>query len=320
MSERTPLLGDSVVDEANAPAATKYEKPRYGPELSLLTRTSFPISFSFSLQNIVQAISVLVVGGLGTFELAVASYGYMFASSTGVIIALGGATALDTLCSQAITSAKPEEKPTILRNYLQRGLIILTVFYIVLIVPLFWVSGGLFVLLGQEPDFAHATGHFLRVLIPGGMLQIWAECLKKYLQVQDYSFAVTWAVAIAAVIGVAANFLLVRVANLGVIGAPLAHTVYHLTTIICLVVYISIKSDSQTNWRGFSKGKLADWTRFSNFAISGILTLAAEGFRYVYTTKFVFGLINVHLSSFEILAMMAARLDPISIGAQGVCV
>jgi Na+-driven multidrug efflux pump len=281
MSENSPLLGDPILDEANISAVNNDEKPRYGPELSLLARTSIPISCSFALQNIVQAISIFVVGGLGTFELGVASYGYMFASSTGAVVAMGGATALDTLCSQAISSAKPEERNIVLMNYLQRGVVILTSLYVVFIVPLWWVSGDLFVLLGQEESFARETGHFLRILIPGGLLQIWAECFKKYLQVQGHSFAISWAIAFAAVIGIAANFLLVQVAKLGVIGAPIAHTVYHLSTTICLVIYMIVKSDLKINMRGSSRGRLGDWTRFANFAITGILTTAAESFRYV---------------------------------------
>jgi len=127
-----------------------------------------------------------------------------------------------------------------------------------------------------------------------------AECFKKYLQVQGYSFAVTWSIAIAAVVGVTANFLLVRIGNLGFIGAPLAHTVYHLCTVVFLLIYMATKPNFASCWTGFRFGRLSDWTRFANLAITGIMTLAAETF------------------SFEILAMMAARLDQVSIGAQGI--
>lgn len=281
MAERTPLLGDPLLDEANAPALDPSEKPQYGSELLLLLRASVPIALSFALQNVVQVFSILIVGGLGTYELSVASYGYMFASSTGSMIGLGGATALDTLCSQAITSVKPDERALVLRNYLQRGVLVLAALYILVTVPLWWFSGYLFVALGQEKDFATATGMFLRVLIPGGLLQGVAECLKKFLQVQGHSFPTGCAVAVAAAIGLVANVIFVWVFHLGYIGAPLAHTVYHLSTVLLLLVYTSRITDSIPCWAGFSRGRLRDWKRFANLAITGIFTQAAESFRYV---------------------------------------
>lgn len=278
-TERTPLLGDPLLDEANSPALDPSEKPHYSSELSLLFRASVPIALSFALQNVVQASSVLIVGGLGTYQMSIASYGYMFASSTGSMIGLGGATALDTLCSQAITSVKPEERAFVLRNYLQRGILILAAFYVIFTVPLWWFSGRLFVALGQPENFAKDTGTFLRVLIPGGLLQAVAECLKKFLQVQGHSFPASCAIAIAATIGLAANVLLVRVLHLGFIGAPLAHTVYHLSTVSLLLAYTSTLPDTLPCWAGFRKGKLRDWARFANLAITGTVTQAAESFR-----------------------------------------
>lgn len=279
MDERTALLGDPLLDEANVPEVRNDSKLQYGPELSLLARTTVPISSSFALQNVVQAISIFIIGRIGTFELSVVSYGYIFAASTGQVVAMGGATALDTLCSQAFTSVKSELRATVLTTYLQRGMVFLTAIYLVVIVPIWWFSGYLFVLLGQEETFARETGVFLRVFIPGGVFQVWAECLKKFLQVQGHSFAVTWIVGIAAVVGIAANVLLVLVADLGVIGAPIAHSVYHLATTICLVLYTILKPDLEINGRDHNIGTLADWTKFANLAIPGILTVAAESFR-----------------------------------------
>jgi hypothetical protein len=58
--------------------------------------------------------------------------------------------------------------------------------------------------------FAQATAHFLHILVPAGLLQVVAECLKKYLQVQGFSTTVEWSVCIASVIGVIANYGLMK--------------------------------------------------------------------------------------------------------------
>lgn len=278
-TERTPLLGDPLLDEANFPALDPSQPPKYSSELRLLFNAAVPIALSFALQNVVQASSILIVGGLGTYDLGVASYGYMFAASTGSMLGVGGATALDTLCSQAITSVKPEEKQVVLRNYLQRGILFLALLFCLTTVPLWWFSGRLFILLGQEVDFAMDTGLFLRYLLFGGLLQVVAECLKKFLQVQGHSFQVGCVIGVAAIFGIGANVLFVRVLGLGFIGAPLAHTIYHLCTVMFLLIYTSTIPDSIPCWYGFWFGKWSDWSRFANMAVVGIVSQAAESFR-----------------------------------------
>lgn len=278
-TERTPLLGDPLLDEANAPVLDPSKPASYSSEIRLLFNAAVSIALSFALQNVVQASSILIVGGLGTYELSVASYGYMFAASTGSMLGVGGATALDTLCSQAITSVKSEQKPFILRDYLQRGILFLALLYVVTTIPLWWFSGQIFVALGQEIDFATDTGLFLRYLLVGGLLQVVAECLKKFLQVQGHSFQVGCCIGVAAVVGIGANVLFVRVLHFGFVGAPLAHTVYHSCTVLCLLIYTMTIPDSIPIWYGFRVGKWTDWSRFANMAVVGIVSQAAESFR-----------------------------------------
>lgn len=164
----------------------------YLRELGLLFRDTAPIMLSFCFQNLVQACSILICGRLGTFNLSVASYGYMFFSATAAMVALGGSTAIDTLCSQAFTSRHAADRKEYLGNVLQRGLIFLTIFFLAIIAPIWWHSGALFRALGQDAEFSAATEVFLKYMLPAGVLQIFAECTKKFLQVQNHSTAVGW--------------------------------------------------------------------------------------------------------------------------------
>jgi MATE family multidrug resistance protein len=275
MDENSPLLAA----ELGSQAGDKHEKLTYTSELGKLARNMFPIAISFGLQNIVQAFSVLTVGRLGTLELGAASYGYMFATCTGSMLAVGGATTLDTLCSQALHESKASGNSQVLGIYLQRGIMILVIMFLCLIAPVWWVSADLFIALGQENDFAVMTATFLRILIPGGLLQAVAECIKKFLQVQGESDAVGWNIAAAAIIGCIANYVLVHLLNLGLWGAPLAHTLYHLCTVIFLFTYTYRSENANQGWGGFSKKSLDSWGEFIALAISGILTNAAEAWR-----------------------------------------
>ncbi|KAF7563310.1 hypothetical protein G7046_g815 [Stylonectria norvegica] len=283
------------------------KQPSILGEVKDLLKSTVPISASFALQNIVQALSIVIAGSLGPDQLDIALYGFMFASCTGSMIAIGGATALDTLCGQAVTSIKTRSQPTILGRHLQQSLFNLSIIFLLVITPIWLASGRLFVALGQETQFALGTGQFLVLLLPGGYLQMVAECLKKYGQVQGHSNAVGYVVCIAAAVGIISNILLIRVAGLGANGAPAVFFIYQLVTVVLLsVLLVRRERHGRTvklikSWR-----ELVDGLGVNLFlAMTGILTIATEWWRQVH-------------ENFEILAMMAAKLRPIEVSAQSI--
>ncbi|CAM1503640.1 Fc.00g012310.m01.CDS01 [Cosmosporella sp. VM-42] len=266
-----------------------YLLPREGlppstPRLSIicevvgLAKATAPISASFALQNIVQALSIVTAGSLGPDQLDIASYGFMFATCTGSMVAIGGATALDTLCGQAVASSKAQNSPTILGGHLQQSLFIL------------------------KRDFALGTGRFLVFMIPGGYFQVVAECLKKYAQVRGQSNAVGWIVCVAAAIGIVANIVLIKATEFGASGAPAAFLVHQLVTVGFLVVLLSRRERQKQTIkliRGWAE--LVDGLGTNLFlGLTGLLTIATEWW------------------SFEILAMMAAKLQPTEVSAQSI--
>ena len=161
-------------DEGKSKTRLVYE------EFMLLLKGSLPVILAYSLQNSLQTISVVIVGRESPEDLATAAFAYMFAMSTAWLIALGGTTAMDTLCSSSFTGSKD---PHDLGIILQRGFIVLGVFYIP--VCILWIfSEPVFLALGQEPQISKDSARFLCCLIPGGLGYIYFEALKKYLQAQ----------------------------------------------------------------------------------------------------------------------------------------
>ncbi|VUC31703.1 unnamed protein product [Clonostachys rosea] len=298
-SETSPLLSQHTEDEdqPEGRAANNTSEEVLG-----LLKATVPISASFALQNIVQATSVIIVGRLGPRELGIASYGYMFATCTGSMVAIGGATALDTLCGQAISSPSFKFQPTILGKHLQQSLFILSLLFFIAITPIWMFSSHLFLLLGQEPWLAEGTGQFLLWMLPAGYSQMIAECLKKYAQVKGHSNAVGWAALAATVIGVGANFVFVHATSLETNGAPVAFLIYQFATIVFLIFLLLKQERSEKTiqlvrqWDQFSNGLTAN----ASLAITGLLTIATEWW------------------SFEILAIMAANLSTNEISAQSV--
>ena len=152
-------------------------------EFKILLRGSIPVILAYMLQNSLQTISVVIVGRGSPEDLATAAFSYMFAMSTAWLVALGGTTALDTLCSSTFTGSK---NPHDLGVLLQRAFIVLGLFYIPVAV-LWFCSEPVFKALGQEDQLSRDSARFLWCLIPGGLGYIYFEALKKYLQAQGLS-------------------------------------------------------------------------------------------------------------------------------------
>lgn len=149
-------------------------------EFKILFIGSMPVILAYTLQNSLQTLSVVVVGRASPEDLATAAFAYMFAMSTAWLIALGGTTALDTLCSSAFTGSKDKHDLGIL---LQRAFVVLTLFYVP--VAVLWAcSEPVFLALGQDAQISRDSARFLSCLIPGGLGYIYFEAMKKYLQAQ----------------------------------------------------------------------------------------------------------------------------------------
>lgn len=149
-------------------------------EFVMLIKGSIPVIVAYALQMSLQTISVLIVGRRSPQDLATAAFSYMFAMSTGWLIALGGTTAIDTLGSSAFTGSK---NPHDLGIILQRSFLLLGLFYFP--VCLLWLfSESVFLALGQEAQMSRDSARFLSCLIPGGIGYIYFEAMKKYLQAQ----------------------------------------------------------------------------------------------------------------------------------------
>ena len=149
-------------------------------EFKILLKASIPVILAYTLQNSLQTVSVVIVGRRSPEDLATAAFSYMFATSTGWLIALGGTTALDTLCSSAFTGSRDPHNLGVL---LQRAFIVLGAFYIPVAI-LWFFAEPVFKALGQGDQLSHDSARFLWCLIPGGLGYIYFECMKKYLQAQ----------------------------------------------------------------------------------------------------------------------------------------
>lgn len=174
--EASPLLARPPTRPAEHPPRSEYVE--WLQEMWLLTKAAVPVILAYMLQNSLQTVSVLVVGRLSPEALSVSAFSYMFAMATAWLVALGGTSALDTLASSSFTRSKDKSSLGVL---LQRGILVLTCFYAVVVI-IWCFSEPLFRALGQPEEICVKSARFLQLLIPGGLGYIWFECMKKYLQ------------------------------------------------------------------------------------------------------------------------------------------
>ncbi|KAL8638056.1 MAG: hypothetical protein Q9228_004749 [Teloschistes exilis] len=281
---------DYTLDEADQPTSKKVLT-----EFKILLKGSIPVILAYTLQNSLQTISVVIVGRGSPQDLATAAFAYMFAMASAWLIALGGTTALDTLCSSSFTGSQNRHDLGIL---LQRAFIILGLFYIPVVV-LWAVSEPLFIALGEDEQLSRDSRRFLCCLIPGGLGYIYFEAMKKYLQAQGIMRPGTYVLLITSPINAALNYLFIYTFKLGLLGAPVATGISYWLSFLLLVAYARFYRGSEC-WGGWSRKCLHNVGTFSRLAALGVVHVGTEWW------------------AFEIVALAAGRLGTIPLAAQSV--
>ncbi|KAI8146084.1 mate-domain-containing protein [Fennellomyces sp. T-0311] len=290
----------ALPDDESRPILSKdyhlnYATPSISKELWTLTKTSIPVILAYMLQNSLQTGCVLIVGRIGAEELAASAFAFMFAMVTGWVLALGGSTALDTLCSQSWTASDNPHEVGIL---LQRAYLVLLLLFVPIAALWIFVEPVL-LSLGQELVLSQMTQVFLRYLTAGAPAYICFEATKKYLQAQGIMHAGTYVLLICSPINLALNYLFVWQWNYGFIGAPIATSITYWLMFILLIGYIAF-IDGSAAWGGFSRRAFQNWVPFLKLVGPGILMVGTEWI------------------AFEIVALAAGRLGTTSLAAQSV--
>lgn len=265
-------------------------------EAWFLTKASVPVILAYMLQNSLQTVSVLIVGRLSPEALSAAAFAYMFAMATAWLVALGGTSALDTLASSSFTQSKDK---TSLGLLLQRGMLVLTGFYAVVVV-VWWFAEDLFRALGQPEEICILSARFLRLLAPGGLGYVWFECMKKFLQAQAIYRPGTYALMITSPLNAVLNYTFIYKLNMGLDGAPIATGISYWLSFFILVAYAVFVKGKEC-WGGLDLRRAAtNVGPFARLAIMGVVHVGTEWW------------------AFEIVALAAGRLGTLPLAAQSV--
>jgi len=183
----------------------------------------FVLAWPLVAQNILYLsnglVLIVVVGhsGGGEKQLAAAVLGTSLFNVTGLSIAIGLSTALETLCAQAYGA----RAYLLLGGLLQRALAVQ--FAAFSFIGVFWYFGldtALIHFFGQEKELAFAASHFVRQCYPGLMFTAASECVRRYLVAQG--IVSVPALAASASAAVSAATAVVLVPRWGLAGAAAA--------------------------------------------------------------------------------------------------
>ncbi|TPX32986.1 hypothetical protein SmJEL517_g04031 [Synchytrium microbalum] len=112
-SERQPLLGSSipVEDEGLAADDTDIDLKdgkffsHIAVEMGWLVKLGLPVTFSYLLNQSLGIVGFVMLGHLGTQEMAAGSLSFVYCNVTGYSWGVGMSTGLDALCPQAFTGS-----------------------------------------------------------------------------------------------------------------------------------------------------------------------------------------------------------------------
>ncbi|CAK9440441.1 uncharacterized protein LODBEIA_P45410 [Lodderomyces beijingensis] len=262
-----------------------FTKLRTNPvlEAQVLMRHSSPLILTFILEHFFSVVCLIVVGKLGTKQLAAVSLATMTSTITFAIFE-GTATALDTLCPQAYGAGNLE----LVSVFVQRSYLISLAFFVPCGV-FWWFSGSVLKFVIDDAEVVHLTSQFLRILILGAPGYILFENGKRFLQAQGIFEASTGIMFISAPINIFVSWVLVwnPQYGMGFIGAPIAAVGNFWLVSILLVVYVRFIDGSKC-WFGLASARelFSHWGQIIYLAIPGIIMIESEYMAYEIMTLF----------------------------------
>lgn len=257
------------------------ENVTFRSESKVIASYSFPLIFTFLLEQMFPMLCSLTVGHLGSNELAAVSLASMTSNIT-LAIFEGISTSLDTLCPQAYGSGRFLSVGIHLQRCIAFSLAVFVPFAI------FWMySEPILALVIPEKELVALTAKFLQILILGAPPYIFFENLKRFLQAQGIFDAGIYVLSICAPLNVLLSYTLVwnRYIGIGFAGAAVAVVINFWMMFLLLLLY-TIYIQGKKCWGGFTMKAFTHWGDLGRLAISGIIMLEAEELSYELLTLF----------------------------------
>uniref|UniRef100_A0AAR2K4A5 Multidrug and toxin extrusion protein n=1 Tax=Pygocentrus nattereri TaxID=42514 RepID=A0AAR2K4A5_PYGNA len=251
----SPLTGSGQVAEATAPSSRvfrcafvqRWVPLAYREELYQVLRLTGPLLFSRILSFLQPFVNTIFVGHLGNAELA----GYALTSAV---------TYLHCLC-------------------LCWSILILLLFCL----PCWAIlinSESILLAMQQEAEVARIAQLYVLAFLPAVPAMFLHQLQVAYLQNQGIILPQMYTAAVANVLNVAVNYILIFRMGLGVKGSAAANCISQISICLLLFSYIRWKKLHVRTWGGWSTASLQEWDSFMQLAIPSTLMLCFEWWIY----------------------------------------
>ncbi|KAJ1984366.1 ethionine resistance protein [Dimargaris cristalligena] len=242
-------------------------------QLTALARLASPIMVASGIQNLNSIVGIVILGHMGTLELAVATLALTIYSFSAIAPLLGLLTALDTLCSQASTGSRRPGMPGI---YLQRCLLLCYFSFIPAII-MWWNVRPILTYLRMDTEVVNLTAYYIRFLIPQTFVACTFEAIKKFYIAQGLHRPIAVIQITCTLVGLLFFYILAvaPVTSVGIVGIPLANFCSYSLN-LGVAIYWHQTRGRKIGWAGFSWEATKGWGRVARLAVPGAFMVSTE--------------------------------------------
>ncbi|KAG0574536.1 hypothetical protein KC19_VG269700 [Ceratodon purpureus] len=248
-------------------------------ELQKLLEIAGPMAALNCVVYVRAMVSVLCLGRLGGLQLAGGALSVGFTNITGYSVLAGLASGMDPVCGQAFGSG----------NYGMIGLALQRTILILLSVSLpisaLWYNlETILLILRQDPAITAVAATYCLWSLPDLLANSFLQPLRIYLKSQGLAAPMFWCSALAVVLHVPLNILLVFVLDMGVPGVALAAVCTNTNMVIFILCYLGYSGASRGTWVPWSRVCLHDWCPLLSLALPSCAAVCLEWWWYEIMT------------------------------------
>ncbi|XP_073113464.1 protein DETOXIFICATION 53-like [Elaeis guineensis] len=244
-------------------------------ELISLYQIVWPIVITSFLLYSRSVVSMLFLGHLGDAELAGGSLAIAFANITGYSVLKGLAMGMDPICGPAFGA----KRWAVLRRTFQKTILLLLLSTIP--ISVLWINMEPILLhLGQDPAIFPSAKCYLLFSFPDLLAQSFLHPLRIFLKAQSLTTPLTFCAALALILHIPINWLLISYFNLGVKGVALASALNTVNINMGLVAYLLLSEKALKPWHGTSLACFQEWAPLVKLAAPSMVSVCLEWWWY----------------------------------------
>eukprot|EP01018_Ginkgo_biloba_P012997 Gb_20431 [translate_table: standard] len=248
-------------------------------ELKELGSITLPVAAMNCVVYVRAMVSVLCLGRLGGLELAGGALSIGFTNITGYSILFGLASGMDPVCSQAFGSKNWE----LMNLSLQRTILIMLSACIP--ISILWLNLQRIMLwMGQDASITAVAGTYCLYSLPDLLTNSLLQPLRVYLRSQGVTTPMMWCSALAVMLHVPLNVVLVFVLKMGVPGVAIAAVLTNLNMVLFLVGYLYFSGVYNRTWGGCSSAAFREWWPLLSLALPSCFAICLEWWWYEIMT------------------------------------